>query len=82
MNNAQGSSDSAESLAQMDIQNLQVKVAFLEDALAKLSDEYFAQQKELRQLSLTVEALIDKLASADSADSQSDVVVDDRPPHY
>ncbi len=66
----------------MDIQDLQVKVAFLEDALAKLSDEYFAQQKELQQLSLTVEALIDKLASTESAESQSEVVIDDRPPHY
>ena len=65
-----------------DIQNLQVKVAFLEDALARLSDEYFAQQKELQQLSLTVEALIDKLASGESADPQREIVVDDRPPHY
>ena len=73
---------SQEELQLMAIQDLQVKVAFLEDALAKLSDEYFTQQKELQQLSLTVDALIDKLASTQSGETQNDVVVDERPPHY
>ena len=69
-------------VSDVEFESLQVKVAFLEDALAKLSDEYFAQQKELQQLSLTVDALIDKLSTAQDSESGSDVVVDERPPHY
>ncbi len=64
------------------IQELQVKVAFLEDALSKLSDEYFTQQKEMQRLSLTVDALVDKLASAKNEQGDTEVVVDERPPHY
>ncbi len=68
--------------AELSVQELQVKVAFLEDALSKLSDEFYAQQKELQQLALTVDALIGKLASTQNSEAQSDVVVDERPPHY
>lgn len=64
------------------MQDLQIKVAFLEDTLNQLSDEYFAQQKELQQLSLTVDALIGKLSTSQEGESQADVVVDERPPHY
>ncbi|MCH2190439.1 MAG: SlyX family protein [Gammaproteobacteria bacterium] len=65
-----------------EIEDLQIKVAYLEQTLAQLSDEYFAQQKELQQLSLTIEALIDKLATADSQDQATEEIVDQRPPHY
>ncbi len=65
------------------VQELQIKVAFLEDAMSKLSDEYFSQQKELQKLSLLVEALVEKLATTQEGDpSGTDVVVDERPPHY
>lgn len=64
------------------IEELQIKVAFLEDALNKLSDEYFSQQKELQQLSFTVDALVEKLASTQESESSENVVVDERPPHY
>lgn len=64
------------------IQELQVKVAFLEDALAKLSDEYFEQQKEMQQLSLTVDALIDKLSTSQDSEAQDSEASDERPPHY
>ncbi len=72
-------SDTGSTLA---IQDLQIKVAFLEDNLAKLSEEYFNQQKELQQLALTVDALIDKLASAQEGESHSDFSAVERPPHY
>ncbi len=61
---------------------LQIKVSFLEDAVSKLSDEYFAQQKELQQLSLTVEALLDKLARVDEGAPSTETAVDESPPHY
>jgi len=65
-----------------EIENLQIKIAYLEQTLAQLSDEYYAQQKELQQLSLTVEALVDKLATAQNQDQGAEEVVDQRPPHY
>ena len=38
--------------ADSDIQDLQVKVAFLEDSLSKISDEYYQQQRELEKLKM------------------------------
>ena len=64
------------------IEELQVKIAFLEQAFSQLSDEYFAQQKEMQQLSRKLEALVDKLAKTDSVNENTDTVVDERPPHY
>ena len=64
------------------IEELQVKIAFLEQAFSQLSDEYFAQQKEMQHLSLKLEALVDKLAKTDSVNENTDTVVDERPPHY
>lgn len=66
----------------LQIEDLQVKIAFLEQAFSQLSDEYFAQQKEMQHLSLKLEALVDKLAKTDSANESSETVVDERPPHY
>ncbi len=67
---------------EIQMQDLQIKVAFLEDSLTKLSDEFFAQQKELNQLSLTVGALIDKLAKSQDSESQGEFEIEERPPHY
>lgn len=64
------------------LQELQVKVAFLEDALSELSDEYFTQQKELQYLSIKVNALIGKLAESDNTEQQGEIMLDEKPPHY
>jgi len=64
------------------IEDLQVKIAFLEQAFSQLSDEYFAQQKEMQHLSRKLEALVDKLAKTESVNENTDTVVDERPPHY
>ena len=62
---------------------LQVKVAFLEDTLSKLSDEHFQQQKDIEWLKRQNEVLSAKLETAlDNSANGSDAVADERPPHY
>ena len=46
------------------VEELEIKVAFLEDALAKLSDEFYVQQRELDNLKSQQTALIDKVNNA------------------
>lgn len=63
------------------IEHLEVKVAFLENALSELSDEHYAQQKHIEQLSIKIEALLDKLATLEGG-SKGEITHDERPPHY
>lgn len=62
-------------------EELEVKVAFLEDALTKLGDEFYLQQKELHKLRAQVSGLVEKLDSRDGDDSPAEIL-DERPPHY
>lgn len=63
------------------LQEIEVKVAFLEDALSKLSDEHYEQQKELALLKNSYARLAEKvLGGAD--DSSEPLLEDERPPHY
>jgi len=64
------------------VQELEIKVAFLEDALSKLSDEFYLQQRELENIKVQQVALIDKLNSNNSEDSAQAQILDERPPHY
>jgi len=64
------------------VRELQVKVAFLEDSLHKLSDEFYLQQRELEELKANYAALINKVRGMQSADARSDEALDERPPHY
>ena len=61
---------------------LEVKVAFLEETVIKLSDEYYAQQKELLTLKQQVQALADKLKDTQNSDNSAPEILDERPPHY
>lgn len=64
------------------LQELEVKVAFLEDALNKLSDEHYEQQKELEKLKIS-HALVLNTLNSSSGDSGEHVVQQDEvPPHY
>lgn len=63
------------------LEDLQVKVAFLEDALSKLGDEFYLQQKELQKLMTQHSLLVDKLGNRDS-DSSAAEILDEAPPHY
>ena len=68
------------------LEQLQVKVAFLEQALADLSHEYYQQQRELSVLQRQYASLIDKLQTHyerdDKPDEDNATVLDERPPHY
>lgn len=64
------------------IEELEVKVAFLEDALAQLSDEFFLQQKELDELKGLYTMLLDKFRSVNSVENTETDIQDERPPHY
>ena len=64
------------------VEELEIKVAFLEDALSKLSDEFYLQQRDLENIKAQQIALIDKLNSSSDDDSSQSAVLDERPPHY
>lgn len=63
------------------LEDLQVKVAFLEDALAKLGEEFYLQQKELQKLKAQHNSLLDKVGRLDG-DSNAGDILDEAPPHY
>ena len=69
-------------MSDSDIQDLQVKLAFLEDSLSKISDEFFTQQRELDDLKVKYVSLISKLHGMQSDDQGPSEVMDERPPHY
>ena len=64
------------------LQELEVKVAFLEDALDKLSNEQFKQQKEIEQLKISYAQLSEKLNSGGGEGGEQATQQDERPPHY
>ena len=64
------------------VEELEIKVAFLEDALSKLSDEFYLQQRDLENIKAQQIALIDKLNSSSDDDLSQSAVLDERPPHY
>ncbi|GHA09417.1 hypothetical protein GCM10008090_19280 [Arenicella chitinivorans] len=64
------------------VQDLQVKVAFLEDALTKLSDEFYAQQKELADLKLKYAKMLSRLRDQPAEDEGIGSMPHERPPHY
>jgi len=64
------------------INELEVKVAFLDDSLQKLSDEFFIQQRELEQLKAQYARLIGKLQHMQGSSDEPLESVNERPPHY
>ena len=65
-----------------EIQDLQVKVAFLENTLSKISDEYYQQQRDLENLKRQYKMLSEKLNMVSSSDTQISDFSDEKPPHY
>lgn len=65
-----------------EIQDLQVKVAFLENTLSKISDEYYQQQRDLENLKRQYKMLSEKLNVVSSSDTQVSDFSDEKPPHY
>lgn len=64
------------------VEELEIKVAFLEDTLVKLSDEFYLQQRELENLKAQQTALIDKVNNNSNDESARGEILDERPPHY
>jgi len=58
-------------MSDSDIQDLQVKVAFLEDSLSKISDEFFLQQRELEDLKVKYQDLSNKMRDVQGDDQGS-----------
>jgi len=59
---------------------LQAKIAFMEDALEKLSDEYFQQQQALIKVQKQQAILIERIKELSQDGEQGSL--DEKPPHY
>lgn len=64
------------------IEDLQVKIAFLEDSLNKLSDEHYQQQRELDEVKAKLVGLIEKVRAGSNESTEQADIVDEKPPHY
>jgi len=67
------------------IDDLEAKIAFLEDALEKISDEFFLQQKELISLRDQQSKLVSQIRSlseSSRSEEYSQSTNDEKPPHY
>ncbi|MGH1429227.1 MAG: SlyX family protein [Arenicella sp.] len=62
------------------IDNLEMKIAFLEDAIEQLSDEFFTQQKHVALLQSQNLKMLKQIEELNSNDEGS--VIDESPPHY
>jgi uncharacterized coiled-coil protein SlyX len=63
------------------LEEVQSKIAFLEQAIAELSDVVFRQHKEIQLLEMQLNAVKERLDSARS-DAVTRTVEQERPPHY
>ena len=64
------------------IESLEMKVAFLEDTLDKLSDEFYSQQKQMNILQHQQINLIQRLKDLSESNGKDELYVDEKPPHY
>jgi SlyX protein len=62
------------------LERTQTKIAFLEQAMAELSDVVFRQHKEIQALDAQIKALKDRLAGASLDEART--IEQERPPHY
>jgi SlyX protein len=59
---------------------VQIKIAYLEQAVAELSDVVFRQHREIEALEAQLKAVKDRLAGASFDEART--VEQERPPHY
>ena len=62
------------------IDDLEMKIAFLEDAIEQLSDEFFTQQKQVALLQSQNIKMLNQIQELNNNDEGS--VIDESPPHY
>lgn len=65
-----------------DIQTLQEQIAYLQKEMGQLSDELYAQQKEMALLRLELRKLEQKWQAAQSDSGILNPAEDTPPPHY
>lgn len=63
------------------VADLETQIAFMQDALDTLSDEFYEQQKTINSLLLKINQLQDKVRGMDDSAEQG-AFTDERPPHY
>jgi SlyX protein len=63
------------------LEQIQTKIAFLERAVAELSDVVFRQHREIQALEAKLKAVSDRLSGAQS-DDVARPPEHERPPHY
>jgi SlyX protein len=61
------------------LEQIEIKIAYLERAMGELSDVVFLQQQEIRALKAGIDALRDRLEAAQEAVAGPEL---ERPPHY
>lgn len=64
------------------LEQIHLKLAFLERANIELSDVVFRQQQEIQQLSTRLRELAERLASVGSQGGEERPPEEERPPHY
>lgn len=64
------------------LQELEVKITFLEDAVAKMSDEQYRQRLELDTLKSKYALLIKRVEGVTEGEDASVLITDEKPPHY
>jgi uncharacterized coiled-coil protein SlyX len=64
------------------LEQIQTKIAFLERAIAELSDVAYGQQREIQVLRTQLKAVSDRLSSTTHSDEPARTPEQERPPHY
>jgi SlyX protein len=64
------------------LEQIEIKIAFLERANTELSDVVFSHQRLIDALRAQVARLEARIQAAETADITSAAPVDERPPHY
>jgi SlyX protein len=62
------------------LERVQTKIAYLEQAVAELSDVVFRQHREIQALEAQIKAVKGRLAGA--AFDEARTIEQERPPHY
>jgi uncharacterized coiled-coil protein SlyX len=63
------------------LEQIQIKIAFLERAASDLSDTVFRQHQEIQALEAKLKAVVERLSGAPS-DESARPPDQERPPHY
>jgi uncharacterized coiled-coil protein SlyX len=61
---------------------IEIKIAFLEQNLQKLSDEHFEQQQEINKLKKANKILQSQIDTLSESVGEEAPIIDDKPPHY